>query len=128
MEPRNSLTFANRVKGALAHWVLCCDTDRAMVGVAGLGLDAANCKHVTARRVAPVRPHRECPGDVKRGHNFTRRPDFNPISQAGAALPSIRTAFPDNRVVDVVAHPASAVAAIAAANVKVVSFISFILG
>src|SRR5258707_4669784 len=52
-------------QSALAARILRRNADRAPVGMAALGLDAAEREHESARRVAPVRAERHGAGDVK---------------------------------------------------------------
>src|SRR5262249_30822731 len=75
---------------ALAGWVLGCDADRAFVGVTALGLDAAECEHESASRIAPVRTERHGAGDIEPGKDLA----------AGAELDMFPDIDPDQGIVN----------------------------
>ena len=85
MKIGNAFCLGRNIKGAGAQRVLGCDTNRAVIGVTGLRLNAADGKHEPARGIAPVSAKRECARDIESRDNLTSRANLDIITQAGAA-------------------------------------------
>src|SRR5262249_3764196 len=60
--------------------VLSRDADRASVSMAALGLDAAECEHESAGRVAPVGAKRHGAGDVESRDDLAAGPELNAVA------------------------------------------------
>src|SRR5262249_4406448 len=67
-------------ESALAARILSRNADRTSVSMAALGLDAAERKHETASRVAPVGAERHGPGDVEGRDDLAAGPELNAVA------------------------------------------------
>ena len=84
MEVEHAIRLVRHVEQAPARRVLRRHARRAVIGVAGARLDAAQREHEAAPGVAEVGPHRQRPGDVEPAGDLARGRHAHPLAQADA--------------------------------------------
>src|SRR5260221_561591 len=79
MEVKDALGLVADHQRALARPILRRDAGRAAIGMAGLGLDAAEREHEAARRIAPVGAERHHARDVEGAEDLAARADLDAV-------------------------------------------------
>ena len=78
---KHAVSFGGHMQGFLAVRILRGYPRGAVAGVAGLRLNATQCKHKAACRVAPVSAQRHHADDIKRADHFASAAQANTLAQ-----------------------------------------------